>query len=38
MKLMNNTNNGATKVPLAQWLVKFTSAEMVIAYSPASRF
>jgi len=41
MKLMNNTdnNNGGAKAPLAQWLVKFASAEMVIAYSPnSSRF
>jgi len=29
---MNNT------IPLADWLVKFGSAEMVIAYSPNSRF
>ena len=31
-RLMNNTT------PLAHWLVKFGSAEMVIAYSPKSRF
>jgi molybdate/tungstate transport system substrate-binding protein len=31
-RLMNNTT------PLADWLVKFGSAEMVIAYSPNSRF
>ncbi len=32
MKLMNVTD------PLADWLVKFGAAEMVIAYSPNSRF
>lgn len=32
MKLMNDTD------PLADWLVKFGAAEMVIAYSPNSRF
>ena len=32
MKLMNSTT------PFADWLVKFGSAEMVIAYSPNSRF
>ena len=32
MKLMNATD------PLADWLVKFGAAEMVIAYSPNSRF
>lgn len=32
MKLMNNTT------PLAEWLVKFGSAEIVIAYSTASHF
>ncbi len=32
MKLMNATD------PLADWLVKFGAAEMVIAYSPDSRF
>jgi molybdate/tungstate transport system substrate-binding protein len=31
-RLMNNTT------PFADWLVKFGSAEMVIAYSPTSRF
>ena len=31
-RLMNNTT------PFADWLVKFGSAEMVIAYSPNSRF
>src|SRR5688572_30691368 len=31
-KLMNNTT------PFANWLVKFGTAEMVIAYSPTSRF
>ena len=36
MKLMNNTDNNGAKAPLAQWLVKFASAEMVIAYSPTS--
>ena len=41
MKLMNNNNAGDNqqqKQPLAQWLVKFASAEMVIAYSPTSKF
>ena len=48
MKLMmNNSNNnshaGSSSQPLphpllAQWLVKFASAEMVIAYSPNSHF
>ena len=32
-KLMNNTST-----PFAEWLVKFASAEMVISYSPNSRF
>jgi molybdate/tungstate transport system substrate-binding protein len=32
IKLMNTTD------PLANWLVKFGSAEMVIAYSPSGRF
>jgi molybdate/tungstate transport system substrate-binding protein len=32
-KLMNNTTT-----PFADWLVKFGSVEMVIAYSPKSRF
>ena len=35
MKLINSTND---KPPLAQWLVKFASAEMVIAYSPTSHY
>ena len=45
MKLMNssasNNNNGGvgkSSANLAQWLVKFASAEMVIAYSPTSHF
>ena len=48
MKLMNsstsNNNGGVGKssssstTSLAEWLVKFASAEMVIAYSPTSRF
>ena len=45
MKLMMNNNNADGGVgnqqlnqPLAQWLVKFASAEMVIAYSPTSHF
>jgi molybdate/tungstate transport system substrate-binding protein len=40
MKLMNNNNAGDNQQqqPLAQWLVKFASAEMVIAYSPTSHF
>jgi molybdate/tungstate transport system substrate-binding protein len=33
MKLMNNTSTS-----FAEWLVKFASAEMVISYSPNSRF
>jgi len=32
-KLMNNTST-----PFVEWLVKFASAEMVISYSPNSRF
>jgi molybdate/tungstate transport system substrate-binding protein len=32
MKLIDN------KPPLAQWLINFASAEMVIAYSPNSHF
>jgi molybdate/tungstate transport system substrate-binding protein len=32
-KLMNSTNP-----PFAQWLMKFASAEMVVSYSPNSRF
>jgi molybdate/tungstate transport system substrate-binding protein len=35
MKLINSTND---KPPLAQWLVKFASAEMGIAYSPTSHY
>lgn len=42
MKLMNNnadgSNNQQQQRPFAQWLIKFASAEMVIAYSPASHF
>jgi molybdate/tungstate transport system substrate-binding protein len=42
MKLMNSStiNGGVGKstTTLAEWLVKFASAEMVIAYSPTSRF
>ncbi len=45
MKLMNNNAGGTStnqqqqqQQSLAQWLVKFASAEMVIAYSPNSRF
>ena len=41
MKLMNNNADGSNNQqqrPFAQWLVKFASAEMVIAYSPNSRF
>ena len=43
MKLMNNNNDSGGnqqlhQPPLAQWLVKFASAEMVIAYSPTSKF
>jgi molybdate/tungstate transport system substrate-binding protein len=44
MKLMMNSSSdggGGGKQqphPLAQWLVKFASAEMVLAYSPTSRF
>jgi molybdate/tungstate transport system substrate-binding protein len=43
MKLMNNNVGGSStnqqqQLPFAQWLVKFASAEMVIAYSPASKF
>jgi molybdate/tungstate transport system substrate-binding protein len=42
----NDDNDAASKqqqqqrqlYPIAQWLVKFASAEMVIAYSPASKF
>jgi molybdate/tungstate transport system substrate-binding protein len=44
MKLMNSStsnSNGVGKsssTNLAEWLIKFASAEMVIAYSPAGRF
>jgi molybdate/tungstate transport system substrate-binding protein len=42
MKLMNKTDVGgsgnSSKPPLANWLVKFGSAEMVIAYSPTSHY
>jgi ABC-type molybdate transport system substrate-binding protein len=43
MKLMNNVGSNQQQQdlhqpPLAQWLVKFASAEMVIAYSPISHF
>jgi molybdate/tungstate transport system substrate-binding protein len=39
MKLMNNSSeDDDDKFSLAQWLVKFASAELVIAYSPNSRF
>jgi molybdate/tungstate transport system substrate-binding protein len=42
MKLMNNNNNNAgdnqQRQPPAQWLVKFATAQMVIAYSPTSKF
>jgi molybdate/tungstate transport system substrate-binding protein len=38
MKLMNKTDVGGSKQPLASWLVKFGSAEMVIAYSPTSHY
>jgi molybdate/tungstate transport system substrate-binding protein len=45
MKLMMTNNNADGGIrnqqlnqPLAQWLVKFASAEMVIAYSPTSHF
>jgi molybdate/tungstate transport system substrate-binding protein len=40
MKLMNNAggSNQQQQRPFAQWLVKFASAEMVIAYSPNSHF
>ena len=40
--MMNNSSNSYAgshpHSPLAQWLVKFASAEMVIAYSPNSHF
>src|ERR687891_588552 len=46
MKLMNSgtsNNNGdvgksSSSTSLAEWLIKFASAEMVIAYSPTSHF
>jgi molybdate/tungstate transport system substrate-binding protein len=42
MKLMNsstsNNNSVGKSTNLAEWLVKFASAEMVIAYSPTGRF
>src|ERR687890_264390 len=45
MKLMNSStsNNGdvgksSSSTSLAEWLIKFASAEMVIAYSPTSHF
>jgi molybdate/tungstate transport system substrate-binding protein len=46
MKLMMNNNNAGGVVignqqlnqSIAQWLVKFVSAEIVIAYSPTSKF
>src|ERR687892_563416 len=45
MKLMNSStsnNNGdvgkSSSTNLAEWLVKFASAEIVIAYSPTSHF
>jgi len=39
MKLMNNVGgSNQQQQSLAQWLVKFGSAEMVIAYSPTSHF
>ena len=43
MKLMNNVGSNQRQQELhqptlAQWLVKFASAEMVIAYSPISHF
>jgi molybdate/tungstate transport system substrate-binding protein len=43
MKLMNNVGGNQQQQelhqpPLAQWLVKFASAEMVIAYSSTSHF
>jgi molybdate/tungstate transport system substrate-binding protein len=38
-KLMINSSSVAGgKTPLVQWLIKFASAEMVIAYLPNSRF
>ena len=38
MKLMNNNYVGGSKPASCQWLVKFASAEMVIAYSPTSHY
>jgi molybdate/tungstate transport system substrate-binding protein len=43
MRLMNSSTiddgvGKSTTTTLAEWLVKFASAEMVIAYSPTSRF
>jgi molybdate/tungstate transport system substrate-binding protein len=40
MKLMNSSTNDDSKstTNLVEWLVKFASAEIVIAYSPTSRF
>jgi molybdate/tungstate transport system substrate-binding protein len=38
MKLMNKTDVGGSKPPLASWLVKFASAEIVIAYSSTSHY
>ena len=37
-KLINSTGSTSSKSPLAHGLSKFTSAEMVIAYSPTSKF
>jgi molybdate/tungstate transport system substrate-binding protein len=37
-KLINSTGSVASKSPLAHGLSKFASAEMVIAYSPISKF
>ncbi len=37
-KLINSTGSTASKSPLAHGLAKFASAEMVIAYSPTSKF
>ena len=37
-KLINSTSNIASISPLAQGLVKFASAEIVIAYLPTSHF
>ncbi|HZE77649.1 MAG TPA: extracellular solute-binding protein [Nitrososphaeraceae archaeon] len=41
MKLITNSSfrdSGSKTIPLAQWLVKFASAEIVIAYLPNSHF